>query len=96
MTSKCPYCGGPLTGEATIPPMNKRRRRLYNAAAKAGGQGITLEKLLPRMYPKSQKPTPSAWGVLRVEIHELNKDLRKIKQRVAAKNGSYFLFSTET
>jgi hypothetical protein len=48
------------------------------------------------MYPKSQKPTPSAWGVLRVEIHELNKDLRKIKQRVAAKNGSYFLFSTET
>jgi hypothetical protein len=95
MNSKCPYCGEPLAGNDLIPPMNKRRRRLYDAVTRAGSKGITVRKLLPHMYTAEQQQTPFAWTVLRVQIHELNRTLIPISQRVKAINGSYFLFSTK-
>ncbi len=77
MNSRCPYCGEPLHGNDLIPPMSKRRRRLYDAVAKSGSKGIEIEDLLPHMYTTEQEQTPSAWSVLRVQIHELNSDFDK-------------------
>lgn len=95
MNYKCPYCGGRLAGNDLIPPMNKRRRRLYDAVAKAGSKGITIRKLLPHMYTAEQQQTPFAWAVLRVQIHELNRTIASLSQKIAAKDGSYYLFSTK-
>lgn len=95
MANKCPYCGSPLDGNSIVSPTNKRRRRLYDAVAKAGSKGITVKKLLPHMYTAGQQQTPSAWAVLRVQIHELNRTIASLSQKIKAVDGSYYLFSTE-
>jgi hypothetical protein len=95
MNSKCPYCGGPLHGNDLIPPMNKRRRRLYDAVVRNGTSGIEAKDLLQHMYVGDQKQTPSARSVLRVQIHELNRDIRQVHQKISAVDGSYYLFPTK-
>ena len=51
--------------------------------------------LLQQMYHDNQSPTPGGHVVLRVQVHEINKLLSEVRQKITAKPyGAYRLFST--
>lgn len=92
----CPYCKGPLSEEAALPPMRPRWKRIYDAVVAAGPNGISTEDLLVRMYADDEMPTPGGFTVLRVSICEINKVLRATGQKVInAYRGCYRLIATE-
>lgn len=95
MKPKCPYCGAALGDVATIPEMSRRQDRVYCAVIASGRDGIHPEKLLLKMYDKDQAPTPGGSVVLRVIVHEINKKISAIGQRIISRPyKKYRLIST--
>lgn len=91
MSYSCPHCGSKLDREIVLPLMSSRRRRIYDAVAAAGKNGVPIENLLVAMYAEDEMPTQSGFGVMRVQICELNKILRSVKREIKGKNKSYYL-----
>lgn len=79
--NKCPYCGGKLTGEKVLPVLPRRQRRIYDAVVAGSNNGVPADELLKIMY-SDDTITPSARGVLRVQVYELNKKIAPIGQRI--------------
>ncbi len=94
MNYKCPHCGSIVEREIVLPPMNLRRRRIYKAVAAAGEDGISVTKLLRRMYDGAQ-PTPGGKVVLRVAVYELNKVLLPLQRRIKTISQHYYLIRTD-
>ncbi len=78
--STCPYCG--TTYHSTYPPisLSARQRAIYDAVAAGGEQGAPVHRLLHAVYGDEQPP--SAWGVLRVNVFEINQRIRDRGQRI--------------
>lgn len=92
MTEICPFCKEPMPAFTRIPLLHPRKQRIYNAVAGAGREGIDSEDLLVRMYADDEMPTPGGMQVLRVKIHEINKAIAVLNQRiVSAFRGRYVL-----
>ena len=76
--------------------MRPRMMRIYLAALNAGADGISSIELLARMYAEEEWPTPGGAVVLRVQIHELNKIIAPLHQRIVNwHRGKYRLVSTQ-
>lgn len=88
MKAKCPYCGGPINGEAALPPMSSRMLRVYRTIAAAGHKGIMPIDLIPRMYDEDEWPTPGGGVVLRVQICGINKLIAPLNQRIVGKRST--------
>lgn len=101
MKRSCPYCGGPLSGDAVLPKMSGRALRIYKTLVAAGPAGVKTPDLLVRMYAEEEWPTPGGNTVLRVQVHNLNKILASHGQHIVwhseygRKDGGYRLISTE-
>lgn len=96
MIFRCPYCQAPLTDQLAIPPLSKRRKRIYDAVVEAGHTGIPAPELVVAMYAPEEDLTPGAYVMMRVHIHEMNKTLASVKQKIVSKPyGAYRLISTQ-
>lgn len=99
MTVSCPYCGGQLTSnqqaELSLKLLPHRLRRIYNTMLEAGPIGVTVEYLIETVWPEYRPE--SAYGMLRVGIHELNKKLASINgHRIRGSRGNgYYLITPE-
>ncbi len=89
MTTSCPYCHQKLTGAIALPRMSGRQRAIYDAVAKAANIGIKTERLVDLIDSNG----PGGPVVLRVQVHELNKKLTEVKQRIRGSGGSYWLIN---
>lgn len=76
----CPFCKA--TYNSTMPPANlsNRQREIYNTIVEAGPMGIKTKDILASVY--GDHPPPSAWGVLRVNVFEINRKIRDHGQRI--------------
>lgn len=74
--SICPYCGSEYRGSHPPIALSRRQRDVYNNVVASGPRGITAKSLLSAIY--GDNPPKSAWGVIRVNVFEIN---RKIKNR---------------
>lgn len=83
----CPYCKSNIKKEPEIPKMSARMLRVYKAVVEAGPDGIHPQDLLVKMYAEAEWPTPGGGTVLRVQIHEINKLIGVLQQRIV---GCYF------
>lgn len=83
----CPYCRQKLTGDLALPRMSQRQKVIYDAVVKAGNTGIRTDRLVSLIDSNG----PGAGIVLRVQVHELNKKLRSVRQRIKGSGGSYWL-----
>lgn len=93
--SLCPYCHAPLKGAAALPPMSKRQAIIYDMVLTSAHHGCSHKQLLDGIYEGKNQP-PGAGIVLRVAVHELNKLLIPVHQRVAGRRGiGYVLVSTK-
>lgn len=93
--SICPYCKGEMDG-IELPRMSGRMLRIYTAVLESGTAGISPSDLLVRMYAEEEWPTPAGGGILRVQIHEINKRIAAIHQRITNwHRGNYRLVSTK-
>ena len=91
----CPYCKTPLKGEAALPEMSQRQDVIYDSLAGAGHKGMSKDDLLRCIYSDDDIP-PGGPIVMRVQIHEINKKLKPLHQRIIAKRGfGYVLISTK-
>lgn len=88
--NRCPYCRQPLDGMVAIPPMSGRQRTIYDAVTQAGNAGIRTTELVKLI----DSIGPGGGVVLRVQVHELNKKLKVIRQRIKGSGGSYWLIYT--
>ena len=77
----CPWCRRELEGDMAIPAMSWRRSRIYEAVAAAGRKGIKPKELEVLMY-RDGRPKRSANGVLRVQVHEINKLIKPLGQHI--------------
>ena len=77
----CPYCGHQMNEPIITPPLSMRQKSIYQAVVSAGSSGIETSRLIAAMYGK-QTPTMSGYGVMRVQVHEINKKLTSINQRI--------------
>ncbi len=95
MALKCPYCAGPLDEPlARLPAMRARRRRIYIAVLQAGPEGLETAALMKEMYEPGRIPTKGAYAMLRVNVHEMNKTLAALGQKITGKPyGRYRLVS---
>lgn len=90
----CPYCGTMLSSEPSIPPMSKRRRTIYDNVSASGSDGVTVSDLVTAVFPSSDIPR-SAFGMVRVQICEINKIIGQNGQKITAiPKGAYRLIST--
>ena len=64
-----------------LPPLSHRQKFIYEAVVRAGSSGIQTDRLIAAMYGK-QSPTMAGYGVMRVQVHEINKKLTSINQRI--------------
>jgi hypothetical protein len=78
----CPYCKGKISDEPELPRLSARMARIYRAVAAAGEKGISPSDLLVRMYADEEWPTPAGAGIMRVQIHEINKRIQSINQHI--------------
>lgn len=78
----CPYCKGKISNEPELPRLSARMVRIYEAVLRAGTAGISPSDLLVRMYAEEEWPTPAGSGIMRVQIHEINKRIASINQRI--------------
>lgn len=85
--TKCPYCKQKIDGVMSLPPMPNRQRTIYEAVAAAGSKGITKSELVSLIESNG----PGGHIVLRVQVHQLNKALNRLKQRVRGGGGWYRL-----
>ena len=85
----CPYCRQPLKGEFALPRMSSRQRTIYEAVTAAGSRGIKTEKLVSLIDSNG----PGGGVVLRVQVHELNRKLASLGQRIKGGGGSYWLIN---
>lgn len=96
MTYKCPYCGNDLPEQMQIPVMSERMLRVYKTVAASGPKGVKSVNLIDHLYEFGRKPAKSANGQLRKVIHEMNKVLAAVNQRVMAHPyRRYRLYSTD-
>jgi hypothetical protein len=91
--AKCPYCGGELlVDEPRLPRLTPRQYRIYQTLLNAGPNGMGNKDLAVRMLADEEWPTPGIMISLRVRIHELNKRIASMGQRVVSyKYGTYVL-----
>lgn len=90
MSNTCPYCHA--TYVSTYPPMDlsTRQQTIYDHVARSGPRGATVSELLDTVYG-SDRPE-SAWGILRVNIFEINRKIKTRGQRIDGRRGwGYFL-----
>lgn len=98
----CPYCGGKLKEWPVLPQMPARRKAIYEAVARAGPDGIQAEDLIPALYTvgrtRGREPSRGAGVMLRVQVYELNKQLKPFGQKISARhnniNTGYILTKT--
>lgn len=78
--STCPYCH--TVYHSTYPPimLSKRQREIYDTVAAGGPRGAPVRKLLSAVY--GDEPPKSAWGVLRVNVFEINRKIKDRGQRI--------------
>ena len=86
----CPYCKRPLKGDLAVPHLSKRQRIVYNAVVESSGEGARRDDLLKAIGSVG----PGGPIVLRVQVHEINKKIAAIKQRIKGSGGSYWLINT--
>jgi hypothetical protein len=79
--SNCPYCGTYLSSDPEIPPMSKRRRRIYDTVSAAGPDGISANGIISAVFNSSDTPK-SAYGMVRVQICEINKIIWSNGQKI--------------
>lgn len=91
--SSCPYCGGPLKGAAALPSMSKRQGIIYDMVLTSANHGCSHEQLLNAIYEGKKQP-PGAGIVLRVSIHELNKIIQSLNQRIASRRSVGYVLTT--
>lgn len=82
----CPYCKSPLKGKQAFPILPPRQLRIYDAVVAAGRDGLFKEDLLKILYDGKKIP-PGGPIVLRVTIHELNKAIKSLDQRIVGRHG---------
>ena len=85
----CPFCKSE-TFAVIVPPMSKRRWLIYEAVANAGSDGIKASQIVLIMSEGSH-PSKAALGVMRVQIHALNKIIEPLGQRIISKRARKFL-----
>lgn len=91
MNLSCPYCGGPLPNNLAIPLMSRRQMRIYKAVCAAGREGISIKALIVAMFD-GKTPAPSAYGMLRVQIHSINRIIAVNGQQITGSvRGGYQL-----
>lgn len=93
--NECPYCHQPMK-EVVVPLMKLRHRKIYDAVVEGGPEGVAFTTLIKLVWPKS---TPGAYVMLRVAVHEMNKKIALLGQRIVAmrgqdKSGRYYLINT--
>jgi len=89
----CPYCGTQLSSEPYIPTMSKRKRRIYDSISAAGADGMTADDIIGVVFESSGIPR-SAYGMVRVQICEINKIISENGQKISGiPKGSYKLIS---
>jgi hypothetical protein len=78
--SVCPFCSSVY--HSTYPPLSlsARQRRIYDVVVSGGQRGAPTKKLLEIAFEGT--PPKSAWGVLRVNIFEMNRKLKDRGQRI--------------
>jgi len=78
--SNCPYCNSVY--HSTYPPitLSKRQREVYTTVAAGGPRGVTVKSLISAVY--GDDPPKSGWGVLRVNVFEINRKLRERGQKI--------------
>jgi hypothetical protein len=91
--STCPYCG---TSYRDINPpitLSKRQRDVYEAVAAGGSRGITVKALLSTVY--GSEPPKTGWGVLRVNVFEINRKLKERGQRIKGRRDIGYILIKE-
>ena len=78
--SICPYCNSEYHGTHLPISLSKRQRDVYNAVVAGGPRGVTVKALISAVY--GDNPPKSGWGVLRVNVFEINRKLKKRGQRI--------------
>lgn len=91
--STCPYCG--TTYHSTYPPiaLSKRQREIYDAIASSGPRGTPVKALLSSIYEGD--PPKSAWGVLRVNVFEINRKISDRGQRIKGRRDVGYVLINE-
>lgn len=91
--SICPFCG--TTYHSTYPPsaLSKRQREIYDAVVASGPRGMQTSALLSAIYGDS--PPKSAWGVLRVNVFEINRKIRERGQRIKGRRDAGYILVRE-
>lgn len=90
--STCPFCGGEYSGEHPAPNLSRRQREVYDAVVASGPSGISTEALISVVY--GDTPPKSGWGVIRVNVFEINRKIKDIGQRIRGRrNIGYILLS---
>lgn len=90
MNHRCPYCRQ-ATAAPSVPLLSHQRGIIYRTIVAAGPHGVSVADLLAKVYGAPDRAPPSAHTVLRVNIHETNKVIRPIGQRIRGKNKTYHL-----
>lgn len=78
--STCPYCGGDYVGGHHPISLSRRQREVYDAVVAAGPKGITARALVQTVY--GDNPPKSGWGVIRVNVFEINRKIRDRGERI--------------
>jgi hypothetical protein len=82
--SNCPYCKREAPAEIAQPLLlSPRRRKIYSAVAAAGPDGASSFDLIKAVYGE-QEPPAAAGTILRVQVHELNRTLKLLGQRIVS------------
>lgn len=91
--TKCPFCGGKLSGSgALVPLLTARHHKIYNLIAEAGPNGLAQDVILAKLYPTGY--TDGKKVALRVAVHYLNNKIGAIGQRIKSRKGvGYYLSS---
>lgn len=87
--STCPYCGSEYKGNHPPITLSKRQRDVYNAVVASGPRGIPARSLLSTVYGDS--PPKSGWGVLRVNVFEINRKLKPRGQRIKGRRDAGYV-----
>jgi hypothetical protein len=76
----CPFCQQTYNSTYPMTNLSRRQQAIYDAVVSGGPKGAPVSSLLKAMYG-DEKPR-SAWGVMRVNIFEINQKIRERGQRI--------------